>query len=47
LVTSDFLDFLIKRVKVNKKTGNLGIFKILLGEDVAITSDKTKISLTS
>jgi large subunit ribosomal protein L22e len=40
LVTSDFKDFLLKRVKVEGKTGNLG-------DDVAVTSDKTKILVTS
>ena len=40
LVTSDFKDFLLKRVKVEGKTGNLG-------DDVAVTSDKTKILVSS
>ena len=40
LVTSDFKDFLLKRTKVNGKTGNLG-------DEVAMTCDKSKITVTS
>ena len=40
LVTSDFKDFLMKRIKVQGKTGNLG-------DEVALACDKSKINVTS
>ena len=40
LVTSDFKDFLMKRIKVDNKTGNLA-------DNVLLTCDKSKIQVTS